>query len=806
MFQNYLKVAFRSIWRHKFYSLINVLGLAVGLGACMLILIYVTDELSYDKYHTHADRIFRIDGDGKLGDQSIITAQAGAPVGPTALSEFPEVETYLRFRSHGSFLVKHENLHYQEEKLIFADSTFFKVFSIPLLEGDPATALARPNTIVISSDIARKYFGSTSPLGKTFVLDNKDNYQVSGIIGKIPSNTHFNFDFFMSMSSIDESRADQWGNMNFNTYITLKEGVDPQVFEKKLSSQFVEKYFAPEVEKYVGQTWDEFISGGNYFNFILTPVTKIHLYSDSDSELGINSDINYVWIFGLIGVFILLLAGINFINISTARAATRSREIGVRKVVGAQRGNLIKQFLGEGLIVSLLSLFIAWGIVQLILPYFNTLAGKEMTLAQINTPKYLLASFLITSCTGLLAGIYPALFLSGFQPMTVLKNTLQHRGSKSYLRNGLVVFQFLITIFLICGTLFVQRQLSFIQNRKLGYEREHVIMLHDAYALGDNLKPFKERLRTVPQVESATISSYLPVPSSNNNSSYFLGRNADLSKAVLINNWRVDHDYIQTMGMEVVSGRDFSPDFPLDSQAVLINESSAEFFQGEEPVGKVISAYDNNDSLIAYTIIGVIKDFHFQSLRERVAPLVLFLGDSKGFMSIRLKTDDVASFIDVLQDNWKSMAPGQPFSYSFMDDRFMRMYQAEQRFGRIIGAFSLLAIFVACIGMVGLATFIAQQRTKEIGVRKVLGASVPGLISLLSKDFLRLVLIAFVLAVPIAWYVMNMWLDNFAYRIGIELWVFALSGAIAFIIAVLTVSFQSIRAALANPVESLRSE
>ncbi|HLF63500.1 MAG TPA: ABC transporter permease [Saprospiraceae bacterium] len=806
MIQNYFKVALRNIWRHKFYSLINILGLAVGLGACMLILIYVTDELSYDRYHTNAERIFRIDGEGKLGDQIIVTAQAGAPVGPTSLAEFPEVERFLRFRSQGSFLVKHEDKHYQEEKLIFADSTFFKVFSISLLQGDPTTALAQPNTIIITYRIAKKYFGNDTPLGKTLTLDNKRNYQVTGVMDEIPANTHFDFDFMMSMASLDESRSDQWGNMNFNTYIILKEGTDAETFEKKLSAHFIGTYFAPEVEKYIGQTWDEFIESGNRFDYYLTPVTKIHLYSDSESELGPNSDIRYVLIFGLIGIFILLLAGINFINISTARAAIRSREIGVRKVVGAQRGNLITQFLGEGLIVSVLALLIAWGIVQIILPYFNALAGKEMILAQINAPKYYAAAVLITLTTGLLAGIYPAFFLSGFQPIAVLKSTLQHRGKNSYLRNGLVVFQFLITIFLVCGTLIVQRQLSFIQHRKLGYQRDHVIMLHDAYALGDNLKAFKEKLHTIPQVESATISSYLPVPSSNNTSSYFLGRNADMAQAVLLNNWYVDHDYVHTMGMELAAGRDFSTDFPSDSQAVLINESTAAFFQGEDPVGKEISNYDENDSLVAYKVIGVIKDFHFQSLRERVAPLALFLGESSGYISMRLNAEDVASFIHRLQDIWKTMAPGQPFTYSFMDDRFMQMYLAEQRFGRIIGTFSLLAIFVACIGMVGLATFIAEQRTKEIGVRKILGASVPGLIALLSKDFLRLVLIAFILAVPFAWYVMNRWLDNFAYRISIEWWVFAVAGIVAMIIALLTVSYQSVRAAVANPVTSLRSE
>jgi putative ABC transport system permease protein len=806
MIKNYLKVALRSLWRHKFYTLINVAGLALGLAAAILIYVYVSDELSYDKQHPDAFRIYRIDAEGKLGDQIIVTANAGAPVGPAALEEFPEVANYMRFRNQGSYLVKYETKHYREENLLFADSTLFDVFAVHLIEGDPKTALAQPNTIVVSESVSKKYFGDDSALGKTLVLDNEETYNVTGVFEDLPSNTHFDSDFFMSLSSMEESRANEWGNMNFNTYVILNEGVNAEEFGAKLSRRFVDNYFAPEVEKYIGQSWSDFIASGNRFFYYLTPVTSIHLHSNIEGELAPNSDIRYIWIFGLIGAFILLMAGINFINISTARSATRSREIGVRKVVGAQRHNLMGQFLGEGLLTTLFALGLAWIMIQIALPYFNNLSGKEMTLRDINTPGFVVIAFLIAAVTGILAGIYPALFLSGFKPITVLRNTLQRQGTKSHLRNGLVIFQFLITIFLVCGTLIVQRQLSYIQNRKLGYDREHVLILHDAYALDNNKQAFKQRLLTFPEVESATMSSYLPVPSFNNTSSYFIGQNADMGKAVLLNNWRVDQDYVKTMGMEIIAGRDFSEDFPSDSIAALINESTAAFFQGEDPLGKYISTYNFYDSLIAYKIVGVIKDFHFQSLRERVAPLALFLRPSSGFLSMRLQTDDISAFIEKLKDTWEDMAPGQPFAFSFMDDRFMEMYEAEQRFGRIIATFALLAIFVACIGMVGLATFVAEQRTKEIGVRKVLGASVTGLIVLLSKDFLKLVLIAFVIAVPLAWYVMHRWLEDFAYRIGLQWWIFAIAGAAALLIAALTVSYQSMKAAMADPVKSLRSE
>lgn len=805
MLTNYLKVALRSLLRHKFYSLINIFGLAIGLGACLLIYIYVKDELSFDRHHPFGERTYRINVDGSIGDQSVTATTAGAPTGPTAVVDFPEVESYVRFRSYGGHLVKYEDKHYQEEKVVYADSSLFKVFALPLVQGDPEKALAQPNVVVISAPVAQKYFGSDNCLGKQLLLDNKTTYTVTGVLAEPPGNTHFNFDFYLSMASLEESRLPLWGYMNFNTYLVLREGTDPVSFEKKMSDQFVEKYFVPEVEKYLGQSWDEFISAGNHFAYSLMPIEQIHLHSDMEGELGVNGDIKYVWIFSLIGAFILLLAGINFVNISTARSAVRAREIGVRKVVGAQRSHLVAQFIGEGVLVSLFALFLAWGTIHLILPYFNDLAGKTMTSGHIRNVPFILSALGITAITGILAGLYPALFLSGFKPVTVLKGVFHH-GTKSWLRNGLVIFQFLITIFLICGTLIVQRQLQYIQNKKLGYDREHVMILHDVYAMGDRLFSFKDRITALPQVESASVSSYLPVTSSHNISSYFLGERGDQKNAALLSRWDVDHDYVKTMGIEIVAGRDFSKDFPTDSQAVLINERLAAMFGDKNPLDDYISSIEDGDEVIPYKVIGILKDFHFLSLREYVGPLVLFLRKSDGLLSIRFRTENIAGLIDQLKQVWTTMAPDQPFAYSFMDDRFKRMYEAEQRFGKIIRTFSVIAMLIACIGMIGLATFITEQRMKEIGVRKVLGASSTRLVALLSKDFLKQVFIAFLIATPVAWYVMSKWLHNFAYRINPEWWVFVMAGSAALLIAALTVSYQSIKAAVANPVDSLRSE
>ena len=806
MLRNHLLIAWRNLTKYKFYSIINIAGLAFGLAAFLFILLYVKDEVSYDKYHPYADRTYRIDGEGKIGDQVIQTGNSGAPVGPTMKLDFPEVETYCRLLQRGNCFIKYENRHYSEDDIVFADSTFFQVFKVQMAQGDPAKALTQPNSIVMTETMAEKYFGIAEPMGNSVILNNQHEYKVTGIMNKMPTNSHINYDFLLSLNSLEESRAPEWGNMNFATYVVLQKGLDIAAFEKKMNRHLIDKYFGPEVEKYIGMPWAEFIRGGNAFDYNLFPMSNIHLYSDKDDELSANSDIKYVWIFSIIGLFILLIACINFMNLSTARSAIRAKEIGVRKVIGALRKDLIGQFLGESMLVSFLALFLAWSIVYSVFPYFNELSGKTFILEQIFTPAFILISFGLALTTGLLAGSYPAIFLSRFQPVKVLKGVFKIDNASPHFRNGLVVFQFLITVFLICGTLVVYQQLNFIQNKKLGYEREHLVMLHNVYPLREKTKIFKEKMLALPEVTDASISRFTPVSSSVNNSSFFLGETPDLNKAVLINNSRVDHDYIKTMGMEIVQGRDFSREMTTDDRAVLINERLASYFSGD-PIGPFISNYgDSPDSIEKFEVIGVIKDFNFESLRQNIEPLALFLGESRGYLTMRLQTENMPDFISILQSTWNEMAPAQPFTYSFMDERFDRMYHTEQRIGNIIGTFAFLAILIACIGLVGLSTFMAQQRTKEIGIRKVLGASTTGLVGLLSKDFLKLVGLALVLAIPVSWWALNQWLQGFAYRIEVGWPVFVLAGIIAIAIAFLTVSFQSIRAAIANPVESLRSE
>jgi putative ABC transport system permease protein len=805
MFRNHLILAWRNLKKYKFYTLVNVLGLTLGLTAFIYIFLYVDNEISYDQQHPFSERTFRVDAAGRLGDQTILTAQTGSPVGPTLQADFPEVSAFCRFRARGSYLMKYEDRHFNEQEIIFVDSTVFQFFGIELLQGDPQKALASPNSLVLSQDMAQKYFGLDDPIGKPLLLDNEFNYTVTGVMEEIPANTHFNFDFLASLSSLEESRENQWGNMNFQTYVILHEGTDPEVFSKKMSDYLVSNYFAPEVEQYIGMPWSEFLATGNAFDFMLFPVKDIHLHSAKDGELGVNGDIKYVWIFSIIGLFILLIACINFMNLSTARSAIRAREVGVRKVVGATPKDLIRQFMGESFLVSFLSLLLATILVVVFLNQFNTLAEKSFSYGDLLSVKYFLLAGVLTLITGILAGSYPALFLSRFKTINILKGSTSEGRTKPYLRNTLVVFQFLITVFLICSTLVVYKQLNFIQNKKLGYEREQLLMVDYAYALGDNIPAFKARMLSQDAVENATVSGFLPVPSSRNRSSFFVGEKAEMGNTVLTNNWRVDFDYIETMGMELVQGRDFSTQFVTDSQAIVINETLAAYYEGEA-VGQKLSRFDEENKLIAYNIIGVVKDFNYENLRQRIEPLALFIGRSTSIITMRLKTDNLPAFIKTLESTWQEMAPGQPFSYSFMDEDFDKMYNAERRIGSIIGTFAFLAIFIACIGLVGLSTFIAQQRSKEISIRKVLGASTSGLVHLLSKDFVKLVIYALLIAVPLSWWAMTKWLESFAYRIDLDIGIFLLAAVIAMIIALLTVSFQSIRAAIANPVDSLRGE
>ncbi len=811
MLQNYFKIAWRNLRKHKFYAAINIFGLGIGIASFLFILLYIQDELSYDQYHERASQIVRVDFHAKLGENEVITAENVPPAGPVFTQEFPEVDAFFRFRNQGSYLINYQNNTYKEEDIIFADSTFFDFFSIPLLAGNKKQVLVQPNSIVLTETMAKKYFGIKDALGKTLKLDNKTDFKVTGIMADIPTNTHFKYDFLLSMSTLDESRDLQnWGSSNFKTYLLLKEGTDLTSLNTKIQQTF-KKNFESVLRDFVGTTWEEFMAGGNYAKMAIMPLQDIHLHSAKMAEASANGDIRYIYIFGIIGLFILLIASINFVNLSTARSVNRAKEVGVRKVVGALRNHLVNQFLSESILIAFFALLVAFGLLHASTPYFNELAGKEIALANFYTPHFLTTALGIGLAIGLLSGIYPAFYLSAFQPIKVLKGRLIGQKNKSFFRNTLVVFQFFITTLLIVGTLVIFQQLQYMQNKKLGYNKDKVLVVNDAYALDKNVQAFKQRLLDNPSVKSASVSGFLPVPSNRNSSAYFKGRTPSQENTVLIGNWRVDFDYVKTMGLEILQGRDFDRKMATDSSGIIINEALAKQLGYENPVGEFMSGYafgEGNaiEGTEVYPIIGVIRNFHFESLREAITPLALFIGNSRGALSIRLQTTDMQGFIQQLETDWKEMAPGQPLSYQFLDERFARTFETEQQLGQIAGIFAFLAIFIACIGLLGLATFIAQQRTKEIGIRKVLGADISNLVYLLCKDFAKLILIAFVLAAPIGWYFMNQWLADFAYSTSIGMGVFLVAGVLILLMAVLSVFYQATRVALVNPVETLKWE
>lgn len=808
MLKNYLTVALRNLWKHKFYSIINILGLAIGLCCFLFILVFVRDELSYDLYHEKGDRTYRVNFDGYAFEQDLNYAVVGAPLGPTILETYPEVVQQCRFRDRGSYTVQYKDQSYREEKWIFADSTLFDVFSFTLVKGDPQKALAEPNTLVISEAVALKYFGNEDPIGKSLKVDNEELYRVSGVMEAMPRNTHFNFDLVASMSSIEESRRPAWMSNNFQTYVVLQEGTDPEVINARFPN-LIREYVGPELEQYLGQTFDDVVAAGNRIEYELFPLTDIHLYSDKREELGANGDIKYVYIFTFIGLFILFLACINFMNLSTARSAGRAREIGMRKVVGAVKGQLIIQFLSESVVITFLGFLVAVALFLISLPHFNTLAGKELLLMEVLSPGLVSVILVLVLGVGLMAGSYPAFYLSSFKALNALAGKITKRmGQQFTLRSGLVIFQFAVTVALIVSTLIIGNQLGYIQNKKLGFDKDRILILNNYYALDNNCLPFKEQVLQHPAVVSATMSSSLPTPSSRNSSAAVLGRSLDPAKTQVIQMFTVDHDYLSTLGMEVVQGRDFMRERPSDSLAVILNESAVKLYGLEDPLSAEISTFNGgtaeNPELETYRVIGVVKDFHFESLRNTIGPLSIFLGTSRGRLSIKVNTDDIPALITDLQQQWQRMGPGQPFSYTFMDESFASVYQAETRIGSIFSVFTFLAIFIACLGLFGLATFSAEQRTKEIGIRKVIGASIPRIFMMLTSEILKWVFIANLIALPLAYYFMQQWLKGFAYPVAIHWWTFALALLASLLIALLTVSQQAVRAALRNPVQALR--
>jgi putative ABC transport system permease protein len=807
MIRNFIKTAFRNLEKNKGFTAINILGLALGLATCLLIVFYVTDELSYDRFNENFRRIFRVDEDVKYNGDLYQDAVCPAPLAATLATQFPQIACTVRFRQVGTFQVRKGAQNIHEDYVTYCDNSVFKVFTLPLTDGNAGSALSAPNSVVITESTARKYFNRINAVGETLVFNDVMPMKVTGVIKDIPTQSHFRFDFFISMPTLNESKENSWLSSNFQTYLLLKPGAAPSAISAALP-KIVRDYVGTQLQSAMHTSLADFEKNGNRFKMQLTPLRDIHLRSNRIAEMGQNGNIQYIYIFSAIALFILAIACVNFMNLSTARSAGRAREVGVRKVLGSARKYLVFQFLTESVLVTFAAAMIAVFTAYVLLPVFNQLAGKELAV----TPHMLLflipILLLAVLVIGCLAGSYPAFFLSAFQPIQVLNGKLASGFKNSFLRSFLVVFQFAISIFLIIGTLVIYNQLKYIQNKDLGYNRSQVLTIYNVSALDQKAIIFKQQVSQLSEVSNATLTGFTPIKGWRNNGSVFKNPGMNMQQGALTQLWDVDPDYIPTLGMKLLSGRNFSQQMATDSSAMILNESAARLLGLSDPLNK--SLYrpmdDNGKTVKVYHVIGVIKNFNFSSLRDNIGPLILKYQYNNADLIVRIKTANIPSLIGQLKGIWNKFSPNQQFSYAFLDEDFDALYRSEQRMGKLAIVFTSLAIIIACLGLFGLAAYAAERRTKEIGIRKVLGARVSTIVGMLSLDFIKLVAISIVLAAPLAWWAMQHWLEGFAYRQNVPWWSIALAGLLAVAVAFATISFQSLKAALANPTNSLRSE
>ena len=800
MFKNYLKIAFRSLKKHKGYSFINISGLALGMAVCMLIFMWILNELSFDRFHENADRVCRLTLDLEVGSM-LHTPVSLTAAGPALVQDFAEVITAARVDRPRRISVEYKDKIYEEADVGFAENAIFDIFTFPFVSGDPKTALEAPNSVVITESTAKKYFSDEDPLGKILRFNNETDYSVTGVVKDIPSNSHFRFNMLRSFQTLIANgsvRDDMWFDLRFLTYLLLDEFTDPEQLEQKLPA-FIDNHLG-----------DVLKATGGSATLFLQPLKKIHLYSDFERDISANSDITYVYLFSAIAIFVLLIAGINFVNLSTARSATRAREVGMRKTLGAIRSRLIGQFLGESMIHSFLAMGLAIVLIKMSLPYFNSVIGSKMGLNFIQSP-WLLAAFLgMAFIVGVCAGSYPAFILSSFPPVHVLKGLLKAGGSHSRFRKILVVFQFSISIALIAATIIVYKQIIFMKNTELGFNKEHVVIIQGmTESLRQSYRSIRSEMLNLSGVIDVGASDL--VPSRGHLVGTFLPEGFADDQVLSMDYMNVDAHYIPTMGMEIIEGRNFSEDFATDpDESVLINETAAKKIGWEDPVGKrfVFRLPPNSEREVFYlSVIGVVKDFHMQSLRERIEPLIIFYDyDSLLRLSVRIAPDNIPHTMGLIEKKWKKLDPNRPFQFLFLDDSYNSLYRQEDRLKTITFYFSFLAVLIGCLGLLGMASFTAEKRTKEIGIRKVLGASVPGIVRLLAKEFVLLVIVANLIALPVAYFTMNRWLQSFAYRMDIHPLIFVLAAVISLSIALTAVSYQAIRAALADPVDSLRYE
>jgi len=823
MIKNYFKTAWRNMMRNKTSSFINVSGLSIGIACVLMIVIYIQNELSYDKFHKDSDRIFQVVLNGNMSGQEFWGGNTAPPVGAALTNNIPEIETYTRFYEPNDIVVRYEengrSEFFTEKNILAVDSNFLQLFGFKMLEGDGATALMKPGSVVITESIAKKYFGDEKAIGKTLSMrEDKQPFTVTAVLKDIPSSSSIQFEFLLPVADFPVVKRFSWSWVwrLMVCYVKLK----PNVPTDKAGIQKIESKFPAVVRvqaangfRRIGKPFDEFIKSGGKWDFHLLPLTDVHLRSGNINLPWLShiSNIKYIYIFGSIALFIILLACVNFMNLSTARAANRFKEVGIRKVSGSTRAQLIKQFLSEAILYSVISSLIAVILVLFLLKGFSLIIEEPINFQTAFTPAIWISLIGLTILIGLLAGSYPAFYLTSFRPVLVLKGkNLFSPGKKTlFLRNGLVVFQFFISTLMIIGTIVVLKQLHFFRNTDLGFNKENVVVISSSNRLASAEETFRQKIRQMPAVLDASIATSIPSGDAFGDSYQPADEGDKKSAEINLNSFMVDDAFIPTLKIKVMKGRNFSKEFN-DSASVILNEEAVQQIGWKDPVGKWLEYPGGNNT--RFLVIGVVKNFNTQSLQNPIGPFALFHPSSKTYgwgqsnTVVRIKGGDINRTIQQFEEQWKSFTNTEPFDYNFLDEAFDAQYRSEQRLGSIFSIFAALSIFIACLGLFGLSAFMAERRTKEIGVRKVLGASVPNVVALLSKDFLKLTLVASVIAFPVAWYFMNKWLEDFAYRININWTIFIIAALCTLLVALLTVSFQAIKAAITNPVKSLRTE
>ena len=812
MIRNYLKIAFRNMAKYKFISFINLFGLTVGLTCCLLILTYIVHELSYDKYNTKADRIYRVTRSFNNAE-GVINLHLGAvapPFGPLLQNEFPDIEKVTRLLLIGNVPMRYEDKVFNEKDVFYADGNFFSLFDVPLLEGSPQTALSEPFSVLLTEEVAKKYFGDKDPMNKMIRLNNQFNFKVTGIFRPLPDNAHLHPQMMLSFSTLKDSAIygehnllTNWGNNAFYTYL---------LFPKNYPVKNIEAQFPAFLDKYMNEPGAPASSKpSKYTQLYLQRLTDIHLHSHLDEEIEENSDSSRVYIFGAIALFILLIACINYMNLSTARSALRAKEIGIRKTAGAIRSEIIFQFLSESVMITWMAILLAIALAWLTLPWLDAVTGQTLSLKAILQWQILLPLALTPFVIGILSGLYPALFMSSFQPAKVLKGMFKVGGGNISFRKVLVVTQFSISIILIISTAIVFQQLHYVQQTALGFDKEHMVTLQYNNGLDNTYEAFRNDLLQNSNIRDAARSSRIPSGRLLDEQGAAMEKGDSLQPVKAnIKYLAADHEFIPAYGIPMAAGRNFSRAYATDTTSFILNAAATRSLELPTPQDAIGKSFSYGG--VKGKVIGVMADFHFESMHQQIVPLILVMppasqaGNSFNRISVKISGNNITAALSHLEKTWKKFLPQTPFEYTFLDERFDQLYRSEQRQGTLFTAFACIAIFIACLGLFGLSAFTITQRIKEIGVRKVLGASVGNIVGLLSKDFLKLVAIAAVIAFPVAWYAMHNWLQDFAYRVSIQWWIFLAAGFLASVVALVTISFQAIKAALANPVKSLRSE